>query len=244
MENYISVVIPVFNSEEIMQELYERLRCSLLKINESYEIILVDDGSSDESYEMMKSLRQNDPRVKAIRLSGNFGQQNAIMCGFHHAEGKYVVTMDDDLQNPPEEIVKLLDKMGEGYDVVYGIPDRKSHSFMRNLGSKMTDRLFNIICKKPKDVRVSSFRLMKRDMVDKIILDRTSFVYISAMLFKNHAKIGGVFVNHDNRSKGESNYSFYKLMKLFIKLYLYYSPSSLWRGRSSSPQFIIKEEAK
>lgn len=242
MEHYISVVIPVFNSAEILQDLYDRLENVLLGINDSYEIILVDDGSSDKSFEVMKSLNQRDPRVKAIRLSRNFGQQNAIMCGFHHAQGKYTVTMDDDLQNPPEEIVRLLIKIDEGYDVVYGIPTQKSHSFLRNLGSKMTDRLFNIICKKPKHVRVSSFRIMKRDIIDRIIMDKTSFVYISAMLFKSHAKIGDVFVKHDNRSQGESNYNFYKLVRLFVKLYLYYSPSSFWRGRSSLPQFIIKDK--
>lgn len=240
MHPYISVVIPVFNSHDILDPLYARLTDVLLNNNWDYEIVLVDDGSTDGSFEKMKELHSQDSRIKAIELMRNFGQQNAIMCGLHHTQGEYVVTMDDDLQNPPEEIDKLIKKILSGYDVVYGIPVDKNHSFMRNIGTKMTDWLFNIICSKPMDIKVSSFRVMTRHTVEKVIQDSTSFVYLSAILFKNKVKFGNVTVRHDKRSSGSSNYSIYRLIRLFIKLYIYYSPMSYRTVKTSSPQFIIK----
>jgi polyisoprenyl-phosphate glycosyltransferase len=240
MHPYISVVIPVFNSYHILDSLYTHLTHVLVDNNWAYEIVLIDDGSTDGSFERMKELHTQDTRVKVIELIRNFGQQNAIMCGLHHTKGEYIITMDDDLQNPPDEIEKLMQKILSGYDVVYGIPEDKKHPFMRKIGTKMTDWLFNIICNKPRDIKVSSFRVMTRHTVEKVIQDRTSFVYLSAILFKNQVKFGNVTVRHDKRSSGSSNYSIYRLIRLFVNLYIYYSPLSYKKVKSSSPQFIIK----
>lgn len=241
MWSSVSTVIPVYNSIDSLDELYIRLSKELKKISYRYEMILVDDGSKDNSYKKMLELRKKDKRVKIIQLDGNFGQQNAIMCGFHYTEGDYIVTLDDDLQHMPEDIEKLLNKLDEGYDVVYGIAEKKQHSFYRNLGSKMTNYLFNRICSKPEDIKVSSFRVIRRSIIREIIKYNYSFVYISAITFKITRNIGNIYIKHDVRKYGSSNYNFIKLLKLFIKLYVYYSNRSLMKlFNSSAPQFRIK----
>ena len=243
MKGSISVVVPVYNSENSLEHFYEVLSKELKKICDDYEIIMVDDGSLDNSYEQMKKLHTIDSRVKIIRLHGNFGQQNALMCGFHYSTGEYIVTLDDDLQHPPEEIHKLYKKMDEGYDVVYGIPIIKQHSVYRKMGSKMTDYLFNKICLKPKNIKISSFRIIRKNIISEIIKDKTSFVYISAITFKNTNNISNVEVNHNARKYGKSNYDFYKLLKLFVKLYLYYSNHKIFKiVTSSKPQYVIKHK--
>lgn len=242
MKPNISVVVPVYNSEYSLDELCGRLIYILSQMCFRYELILVDDGSNDKSYNKMLELHKNNNHIKAIQLRGNFGQQNALICGFHYAVLDYVVTMDDDLQHPPEEIPKLYEKILEGYDIVYGIPIKKQHSSYRNLGTKATDLLFDKLCSKPHNIKVSSFRIMKKDLVQKITLDKTSFVYLSAMTFKNTNKVANVYVNHNCRKYGKSNYTFLKLFKLYTKLYIYYSSCLLFKiFKSKRPQFIVKD---
>ncbi|MEK6264480.1 MAG: glycosyltransferase family 2 protein [Clostridium sp.] len=243
MQERISVVVPVYNSKNSLEKFYIILSKELKKICDDYEIIMVDDGSPDNSYETMKKLQSIDSRVRIIKLDGNFGQQNALMCGFHYSTGEYVVTLDDDLQHPPEEIYKLKKKIDEGYDVVYGIPIIKKHSGYRKMGSKMTDYMFNKICSKPKNIKVSSFRIIRKNIVNEIIKDKTSFVYISAITFKNTRSISNVEVKHNLRKYGKSNYNFYKLFKLYLKLYMYYSNHKIFKNFTSSrEQFRIKDQ--
>lgn len=238
----ISVVVPVYNSRKSLDELYNRLSSSLSLICYAYEIILVDDGSLDDSFSKMKELHFRDRSVKAISLDGNYGQQNAIKCGFEFAKGQYIVTIDDDLQHKPEDIEKLIKKIDEGYDIVYGIAGKKQHYFIRNIGSKLTNFLFNRICNKAKDVRVSSFRVMKRHILDKIIEDKTSFVYITAISLKITKNIGNVYINHEERKYGDSNYNLRKLVLLFLKLFIYYGDSKLFKYFiKDKEQFRIKE---
>lgn len=241
MSSSISVVIPVYNSESSLNSLYDLISTVLESTFSRYEIILIDDGSVDNSYEVMLDLFNKYTNIKIIRLNGNFGQQNALMCGFQYASFDYVVTMDDDLQHPPIEILKLYEKILQGYDVVYGIPIKKQHSNYRNLGTKATDMLFNLITSKPKDLKVSSFRIINRKFIYKIISDKSSFVYISAITFKNTNKVANVYVNHNPRKYGRSNYSFFRLIKQYLKLFIYYAPFSLLKiFRSNKPQYIIK----
>ena len=124
-----SVIVPVYNSCDTLDELCRRLTDVFKKITDSYELILVDDGSRDGSWKKMRELKPKYARARIIRLTRNFGQHNAIMCGFNLAQGEYVLTLDDDLQTPPEEIPKLISKAKEGHDVVYGVYGRKKHSF-------------------------------------------------------------------------------------------------------------------
>ncbi|MFZ5966151.1 MAG: glycosyltransferase family 2 protein [Bacillota bacterium] len=242
MSAEISILVPVYNSEKTLEKLYVRICSAMDQLpRKAFEIILIDDGSEDQSYEVCKALHERDERVKSIRLSRNFGQQNALMCGFHFAQGGFVFTIDDDLQHPPEEIQKLYEKLNKGYDVVFGIPDEKKHPFYRNIGTKMIDRLLNRICKKPKGIKVSSFRGLRKDVVTKIVEDKTSFVYLAPMIFKVTRNAANVSVDHAARIYGKSNYSFLKLAVLYSKLAIYYSSFFKYLNCSSHPQFEIRD---
>lgn len=241
MVDAISVVIPVYNSEKSLNELHEGLSKVLSAICRRREIILVDDGSRDESYREMCRLHSLDPTVKVVRLDGNYGQQNAIMCGLRQASGDYIVTMDDDLQHPPEEMIRLIEKLKEGFDVVYGIPAERRHSAFRSLGTGLADFLFDRICGKPKGVKVSSFRVLKRSMAEKIAADTTSFVYITAITLKHTKNIASILVVHEARKYGQSNYSIFKLFKLFYKLFVHYTDLPWKTGKDQAPQYVIKE---
>lgn len=240
----MTVVIPVFNSEETLEELYSRLSLVLTQCTENYTIIFVDDGSTDHSYCKMCALNALDNRVKAIKLKKNFGQQNAIMCGLHYAQGDYTVIMDDDLQNPPEEIKKLLSKIEEGNDLVYGITEQKLKimtTFDRFLGTIMRDLLFRVLFKIPKAMKVSSFRILRKGLVEKIIQDKTTFVYISAIIFykKYKVKVENVPVAHAQSFNGHSRYTFIKLITLYLNIFLNYSSFFSRFADRSHPQFEI-----
>lgn len=219
----ISFVIPVYNSEESLNHLYERILKIMNANNFSFEIILINDNSKDNSLNVMKSLNQQDPRVKIISLMRNFGQHNAIMCGFNHAAGDYIITMDDDLQNPPEEIPKLLAKIQEGYDVVIGKSVEKKHAAYRNLGSYLIGKSFEKIFNKPKFLKMSSFRIMHRSVVQNIIQSKTPNPMIDALILSNTLNIINVEVKHDERKFGNSGYSISKSIKLAFDLLINYS---------------------
>lgn len=235
----ISILIPVYNSSRSISNLCSLLNAELLKLNLSFEIILVDDYSKDNSYEIIKKLRKDNEKIKIIKLKRNAGQQNAILCGLRYCNGEYIITMDDDMQNPPNQIEKLLDKIKEGYDAVYGIASYREYPLYRKLGSDLIDILFDVICHKPKNIRVSSFRIINRETADKIILERSSFVYISAVILKYTKNIGNIDVEHKTRKYGKSNYKPAKLIKLFLNIIINYS--GLFNIKPKKPQYEIEE---
>jgi len=240
METELSIVIPVYNSAPSLCLLYKEVSKVLEEVGNKYELILVDDGSRDDSFKIMQQLQGSDERVKIIQLARNFGQQNAIMCGLRNAQGTYLITMDDDLQHPPQEIPRLFAEVLEGYDIVYGVPREKKHPFYRSLGTLFTDLFFNVFFKKDRRIKISSFRIMSRDIVEKIIEDRTSFIYISAIAFKHTQNIASIPVGHLQRLQGKSNYNFLKLIKLYLKLIFHYSEFSRFLFNYKKPQYIIK----
>lgn len=238
----LSIVIPVYNAENSLSELYSNVVKILAGIKLDFEIIFIDDYSLDKSYLKIKEIAENDSRVKVIKLARNFGQQNAILCGFNYTDGDYVVTMDDDLQHKAKDIKKLYEKIQEGYDIVYAVPQNREYGIYRKLGSKLTNILFNIISSKAADIRVSSYRIITRSLVDKIVKDKSSFVYISALVLKHTDNIANINVSHYNRKHGESNYNFFKLLKLFLNLYIYYGNFSfLEKLRKNGKQYEIEE---
>lgn len=243
MGDSISVVIPVYNAEASLCELYRRLSITLSRITDDFEIIMVDDYSKDKSYQQILGLHKKDHRLKGIKLAENFGQQNALFCGFNYVKGDYVVTLDDDLQHSPRDIVKLYRAIKQGYEVVYGIPKDREYSLYRKIGSKMTNFLFNLISSKKSNIRVSSFRIIKRGLIDRIIEHKTAFVYISAIILQYTDEIVNIYVSHYNRRYGKSNYNFIKLLGLFLNLYIYYGNFSMLRlFRSKKPPYIIAEK--
>ncbi|MFX1501268.1 MAG: glycosyltransferase family 2 protein [Promethearchaeota archaeon] len=222
-EELISVVIPVYNSEQSLEELCERLEKVFEKENMQYEIILVDDCSKDNSWKILKKLKNGNECIKIIRLMKNFGQHNAILCGFNYVNGDYVVTIDDDLQNPPEEIPKLLKKIKNGYDAVIGCQQRKNDKLYKKLGSRAIRYLNRKIFGKPKNLIISSFRIMKKEVTDEIKLLKSPFPYITGMLLSLTNNIANETVKHDKRKYGTSTYSLSKLIRLSFNLMINYS---------------------
>ncbi len=240
-KNKISIVIPVYNSENILMDLYQEIDISMKKAGLEYELILVDDASKDNSFDIMKKLYNFAENIAAIKFSSNFGQQNAIMCGLRYAKHEYIVTMDDDLQHPPSEIPKLIEEISKGYDAVYGIPEQKMHETYRNLGSFLTGQLFNLLLNKPRDIKIGSFRAMTRELCDKTIKSRKSFVYLSAIMLRYTKNISNITVRHNKRQNGKTNYSILKLIRLFTKLAVYYSLPGDMKILETSPQYEISE---
>lgn len=218
-----SVVVPVYNSEKSLDELYDRLRSTFEGMGRSFEVIFVNDNSTDGSYDILRSIHAQNNNTIVVDLMKNFGQQNALMCGFHYCQGKYVITLDDDLQNPPEEIPKLYAKMLDGYDAVFGAIESKRHRKYKNLGSYLIRRMTNRIFNTGERIKFSAFRMMKKSIVDEIKSIRTAFPYISGIILSSTDSVANVEIRHDPRKFGRSNYSIKKLVKLSLNLLLNYS---------------------
>lgn len=213
-----SVVVPVYNSEKTLDELCSRVKQVFEnEIKETYELILVDDSSHDSSFEVMKRISENDSCVKPHQLAKNFGQHNALMCGFSHACGEFVVTIDDDLQHPPEEIPKLIAAMqaDEMVDVAIGKYEEKKHSLIRNIGSKVINRIAMIANEKTDNLDMTSFRLMKRFVVDYILGFHINTPRIGYLIMAITDKIVNVTVVHEERKVGRSQYTFKRLVQDF-----------------------------
>jgi undecaprenyl-phosphate 4-deoxy-4-formamido-L-arabinose transferase len=214
----LSIVIPVYGSQETLRPLTDRLCTVLDGTGRDYEIIFVNDDSPDAAWDIIQSLyAQRRNRIRAIRLSRNFGQHNALMCGFRQARGKFVVTMDDDLQHPPEEVPKLIDAIERGeLDVVYGRYRAKKHERWRNLGSYA----LNAVYRRVFSIRgeFTAFRIIRREFVQAALTYDLNFTFIDGLLAWNTRKIGGVEVEHAERSTGKSGYSLSRLMVLSLNM--------------------------
>lgn len=221
----ISVVIPVYNSAESIQEVVARCIKTLDQENVKFEIILVDDHSQDDSLKKIFELQRSHKRITALHLESNQGQQAALKHGIIISKGDYIVTIDDDLEQFPEDIPLLISEIRKGYQTVYGIAHKKV-PLHRKAGSKAVDLFFWLCMDKPVNVRVSSFRIMARDVADQIRIDETDFVYLSAIILKYTKNIGNIRVRHQNRKYGKSNYSLQKLIRLFVELFVHYRLSA------------------
>lgn len=212
---FLSVVIPVFRSAPLLRSLVQRLTTVLEAEGRPWEIILVDDASPDDSYAVLRELRAADRRVRIIQLARNQGQQHATLCALNYARGAEVITIDDDLQNPPEEITRLLAKLREGYGAVIGRITDKQHGWWRNAGSRLHQYLAERIIGKPRTLYLSSFRALARPAVDRLVRYKGAHPHISALLLKSlpASAIANVDVRHDRRSVGTSTYSLRKLVK-------------------------------
>lgn len=214
-----SVVVPVYNSDHMLEELYTRVSQVFdTVIREDFELILVDDGSKDHSYEVMKKLRGRDRRVKIIQMARNFGQHPALLCGFAHARGDFIITMDDDLQHPPEEIPKLVSEMNrrDDVDVIIASYEGRKHGFIRRLGTKLSVWATSRMLGKDPDLKITSFRLIRRFIVDAILQTNTYLPQIGNLLVLTSNRIINVPVRHDPRAYGKSGYSFRRLARDLI----------------------------
>jgi glycosyltransferase involved in cell wall biosynthesis len=219
----LSVVIPVFNSAGVIAETVARTCTALEALGGGFEIILVNDGSRDDSWQVIAGLARLDGRLTAIDLLKNSGQHAANLCGFRAARGEWVVTMDDDLQNPPEEIAKLLDKAGEGYDLVLGEFARKQHASYRRLGSRLVRAINHRIFGQEKDLVLSNFRLIRRDVVDRICAYRGPYPYVPGLCLMYSRRRANTLVEHHARAVGQSNYDWKRILKLVAAILFNYS---------------------
>ncbi len=208
----LSIVVPVFNSSKSLNTLYERLNTVLPSLVQTYELILVNDGSVDDSWETISSLVDSHDWIHGINLMRNYGQHNALLCGIRAAKNETIVTIDDDLQNPPEEIVKLLKKLDDGYDVVYGTPLKEQHDLWRNLASQVTKLALQSTMGVDTARQVSAFRAFRTYLRNAFQSYQSPFVSIDVLLTWSTNRFSSVPVQHEERIFGSSNYTFRKLV--------------------------------
>ncbi len=236
-----SVVIPVYNGENTIAELAGRLGKLFEVINETCEIIFVDDYSVDKSWSVLEELAAQDRRIKAVKLVRNFGQHNATLCGMAYAKGRYVITIDDDLQHVPEDIPKLIAGMKKNQaQVVIAKLTGKKHQWYRQKASDLIRWLSEITINKPKGIYLSSFRLMERQVVDRVLSLNPVVLYLPALIFYFSPKVANVEIEHRERQSGSSNYSIPKMFKLAIRL-LVCNAFLIPHRRNIKPVYVVEK---
>jgi undecaprenyl-phosphate 4-deoxy-4-formamido-L-arabinose transferase len=208
----VSVVVPVYGGEATLAELHRRLREALEKECDDHEIIFVEDGGRDGSWSVIQAIVAGDPCAKGIRLSRNFGQHNALLCGIRAASHGIVVTLDDDLQHPPEEIPKLLAALTDDVDVVYGRPQSLPHSVQRNFVSRFSKIALSRVMGMPNVLHLSAFRAFRTDLRNAFATYHSPALLLDVLLSWGSTRFEAVPVRHDVRPVGESNYTFLRLV--------------------------------
>ena len=221
----LSIIIPVFNSENILENLIEKINESLTKNNllKDIEIILVNDFSSDGSWNKIKKLSNKFENIKGINLSKNFGQHNAIMAALNECRGVNIITMDDDLQHPPESIKDIYAELQKNYDVCYTYYLNRKHSLWKKIVSWLNNLVSSYLLNKPLKIYMSSFRGFKRNILKEILKYKGSKVYLDGLIIKSTKKISMIYVPHHERMIGNSNYNFKKLLKLWSHMAINFS---------------------
>ena len=214
----ISIVIPCYNSEATIRKVVEMVMEEFKKMDGyDCEFVLVNDGSpKDNTYGEIKKLGEQYQNVKGINLLRNFGQHNALMAALHYTEGDFILGMDDDMQTHPSQISKLIHKMEEGYDLVYGCYPKRKNSFLKNFTSKLNEVSSRILLGRPKDIVSSNFWMITRQIKDEVVKYDSFNPYIDGIFYRTTHKIGNVEVEHFKRAVGTSNYTLKKLIKLWL----------------------------
>jgi len=220
----LSIVIPVYNAANTIGDLVGRLIDSL-GLGNNLQIILVNDGSKDNSHQICLDLVSKYPQnLVYLNLARNFGEHNAVIAGLNYAQGDYTVIMDDDFQNPPEEVSKLVtEAIEKQYDIVYTYYDKKQDSWLRNLGSGFNDWVANFMLQKPKGLYLSSFKCFSKLIVQEIINYKGPYPYIDGLALRCTTNIGKIKVRHDKRQVGRSGYTFKKLIRLWLNMFVNFS---------------------
>ncbi len=209
----LSVVVPVYNSAGLLGTLVERVAGVLEPVAPDYEVVLVNDGSADASWERVAELSRTHPAVRGLDLMRNYGQHNALLAGIRAARGDTIVTIDDDLQNPPEEIPKLLAKLDEGFDVVYGTASERQHGLARSLATRLTKLALRGAIGSDIAMKVSAFRAFRTELRDAFTDFGGPDVSIDVLLSWGTRRYAAVPVSHSPRAEGSSNYGFGRLAK-------------------------------
>lgn len=208
----LSVVVPVYNSEQSLEALVEQLHEHLPALASTFEILLVNDGSADGSWALIERLSARFPAVRGLNLMRNYGQHNALLAGIRAVRNEIVVTLDDDLQHPPAEVAKLLQKLDEGFDVVYGVPEQQRHGLLRDLASYMTKVALQGAMGADNARHISAFRVFRAQLRDAFAAFAGPFVSIDVLLTWATRSFSRVVVRHEPRRLGVSNYTVRKLI--------------------------------
>jgi len=214
----ISVVVPVYNSAGTLNDLVKRLRAALNATGRGYEAVLVNDGSADQSWETIEKLCHENPWVRGIDLMRNSGQENALLCGIRAARYDVTATIDDDLQNPPEEIERLAGMLGEGYDVVYGTPEREQHGLWRDAASIITKFVMRHLMGVHHAREVTAFKVFRTELRGAFAHYRNPYVSIDLLLTWGTDRFGALTVRHDRRAVGQSHFTLRKLVRHAITM--------------------------
>jgi glycosyltransferase involved in cell wall biosynthesis len=219
----LSLVIPVYNGGRTIGPLVEQI--TKVFDSTSFEVVLVNDGSEDDSETVCAALATKfQQNVAFVHLSRNFGEHNAVLAGFMQSRGRYIAVLDDDGQNPPEEVKRMLEELKrKNYDVVYGHYIEKKHSAFRNFGSRFNDRIATIMLHKPTDLYLSSFKVMNRFVVNEIIKYRGPYPYTDGLIYRVTRNIGQLPVEHRTSASGPSRYTLRRLIRLWLNMFLNFS---------------------
>ena len=213
----VSYVIPCYRSENTLQSVVDEIRNKMTELKKyTYEIILVDDCSPDGTFNVIRELYVEDKNIIGLSHAKNFGQHAALMAGYHFATGDIVVSLDDDGQTPADEVDKLLNKIEDGYDVVYAEYEHKQHSAFRNFGSNVNRKMTEVLLGKPKELYISSYFAARRFVIDEIIKYQNAYPYVIGLVLRTTKNICNVTVTHRERIEGTSGYSMKKLIALWV----------------------------
>ena len=208
----ISVVVPVYNSQQTLSDLLVRLQPVLEPVSRSFEVILVNDGSHDQSWQVIQELTERYPNLRGLDLMRNYGQHNALLAGIQAARNEVIVTIDDDLQQPPEEIPKLLTELDKGYDVIYGTPQKRRHGLWRDLATQVTKLALRVTLGVDVADKVSAFRVFRTQVREGFAGYQGPYASLDVLLSWGTNRFGAVPVRHEARLAGASNYTFHKLV--------------------------------
>ncbi|MBD0379694.1 glycosyltransferase family 2 protein [Paenibacillus sedimenti] len=233
---YISVVIPVYRSQKTLEKLYDKLVVVLSEVCDNFEIIFVEDNGGDNSWKIINEIASKDSRVSGIKFSKNFGQHAATLCGISKSSGKWVITIDDDLEQDPEDI-KLLIKESDSYDLIYGILEERTHSFWRNFTSEMARKVFKLAIPNL-NYNYTSFRMIDGELARSLAKFESPYPFVDGYLSWLTNNYTTVKLKHGFRVDGKSNYSIIKLIKHTINIFTTFSiiplRISIWIGLLTS----------
>jgi len=222
----LSFVIPCYCSEKTITSVIEEIQ-KTVKNEQPYEIICINDNSSDGTIDVLKRKSQENKNVKILCFSKNFGQHSALLAGYRHVTGDIIVSLDDDGQTPPRECYKLIDMLSEKYDVVYADYASKKHSFFRNMGSMVNKIMLSYMLNLPRNISCNSYFAAKRFVIDEIVHYNKPFPYITGLILGVTRKIGNVQIDHQKRLYGKSGYTLKKLFSLWLNGFTAFSVKPL-----------------
>ena len=223
----ISFVIPCYNSSKTIEKVVDEIVTVVNEKKDDYEIILVNDSSTDNVWEVIKQLSKENKKIKGICFAKNFGQHSALMAGYHKISGDIIVSLDDDGQTPSDEVYSLIDKLEEGYDVVYASYENKKHSTFRNVGTRINNMMCEKLLSKPKNLTLTSYFVARRFVIEEVKKYNNSYAYVPGLVLRTTKGIASVPVKHRARQEGNSGYSFKKLIALWMNGFTAFSVKPL-----------------